>query len=181
MGIYSGLSILRQEEAFVCGADMLFLKGEIIRAEFEELANHDIVVPYPRGFPEFLNAYYRRRCLPVIKKSLDAGCYSIENVLQHLRTFSLREEWFIPRGWQNQIESTFVNINTPEDYQRWKGRMLTQGRSGDSQASKSEMLTRTPDILGSLAPEVLDKIRSTLVNYETAYQHASGSAEFSSL
>ena len=102
-------------------------------------------------------------------------------MLQHLRTLCLREEWFIARGWQDQIESTFVNINTPEDYQRWKGRMPKQGRSRDSQASKSEMLTPTPNILRSLAPEVLDKIRRTLVSYETAYQHASGSAEFSSL
>ena len=62
-----------------------------------------------------------------------------------------------------------------------EGANAQAGEKRDSQASKSEMLTPTPNILRSLAPEVLDKIRRTLVSYETAYQHASGSAEFSSL
>jgi len=70
MGVYSGLRKIKHEVAFVCAADMPFLDEKIIRFQFLELSAFDIVVPCPRRMPEFLHAFYHKRCLPATRENL---------------------------------------------------------------------------------------------------------------
>jgi molybdopterin-guanine dinucleotide biosynthesis protein A len=120
MGIHSGFKGLTRDIAFVCAADMPFLNERIIRAEFEELYGYDIVVPYPHGRPEFLHAYYRRSCLPAIKKSLDSGRFKIDLLHEYCTIRKLNDEWFAANNWIELMDKAFANINTPADYKRWR-------------------------------------------------------------
>lgn len=122
MGIYSGLKKIRHDVAFVCGADMPFLREDLLRAEFDAITDEfDIVVPYPRGLPEFLHGYYRKRCLKVMGSNLDAGLFKIEMLRDRCRIRRLERAWFSARGLDEVLETAFVNINTLQEYQHWSG------------------------------------------------------------
>ena len=181
MGIYSGLKRVNHDVAFVCAADMPFLNEEIIRAEFEELGEFDIVVPYPRGLPEFLHAFYRRRCLPAVQENIDADHFKIEMLTQRCNTRRLDEDWFARHGWNESIDLAFTNINTLRDYQRWIGQGAGKSEPEHTGDSRQRRVASGPGVLDALAPDVLQKIRQTLIDQETAYQHTSASGEFSSL
>ncbi len=182
MGIYSGLVGIEHEVAFVCAADMPFLDEEIIRAEFFELPRFDIVVPYPRGMPEFLHAFYRKRCLPAIRENLEADLFKIELLTRRCKTRRLTEEWFVRNGWAARIDRVFTNINTPGDYRRWSeetGR--TAPPAPDKPIPRGSGAASSPDPLSTLVPDVLRKIRKTLTEQETAFQNRSAGEEFASL
>jgi uncharacterized protein len=181
MGICSGLGRIAHEVAFVCAADMPFLNDEIIRAEFLELGAFDIVVPYPRGMPEFLHAFYRKRCLPAIRENLDADIFKIEILTQRCKTRRLNEEWFAGRGWMERVDQVFTNINTIRDYRRWTEQGEEEPGPEPGEGSAQRNGPSGPDVLRSLAPGVLQEIRQTLIDQETAYQHKSAEEEFASL
>jgi uncharacterized protein len=181
MGIYSGLKQMRRDVAFVCAADMPFLREEIIRAEFQELGEFDIIVPYPRGLPEFLHAFYRKRCLGAIQENIDADRFKIEMLTSRCRTRRLNEDWFVRQGLNQWADLAFTNINTLRDYQRWKGQGANEGAPAKIKTLKIERVASGPGVLDSLASEVLLRIRQTLTDQETAYQHESGRGEYASL
>jgi uncharacterized protein len=181
MGIYSGLKQMRRDAAFVCAADMPFLKEEIIQAEFRELGEYDIIVPYPRGLPEFLHAFYRKRCLGAIRENIDADRFKIEMLASRLNTRRLDEDWFIRQGLNQWADLAFTNINTQQDYQRWKGQGMEEGAPARTEAARTGRVASARGVLEPLAPEVVQKIRRTLVNQETTYQRESGSGEVASL
>lgn len=176
MGIYSGLLAIKHEVAFVCAADMPFLDPEMIRRQFQELGDFDIVVPSPHGRQEFLHAFYRRRCLPHIRETLDAGLLRIDTVSQRCPTLRLDQDWFNRHGLTQRMTLAFANVNTVEDYHRWLGTGQAEaggGRGGNPAAGL--------EALRALAPEVLEAVRQTLIQQETAYQHKSAEEPLSSL
>ncbi|WP_319409203.1 NTP transferase domain-containing protein [uncultured Desulfosarcina sp.] len=170
MGIYSGLRGIKHEVAFVCAADMPFLDEQIIRSQFRELGAFDIVFPCPRERPEFLHAFYRRQCLPAIRDNLDAAIFKIEMLVPRCTTLRLDKAWFAKKGLAERVDRAFTNINTMRDYRRW----LEQG---------SRTLNETPgsNILASIVPGVLQEIRRTLIEQETAFQDKSTPETFSSI
>lgn len=180
MGIYSGLRRIKSEVAFVCAADMPFLDEEVIRRQFEELGDFDIVVPCPRAKPESLHALYRKRCLPAIGEALEADSFKLEMLSSRCRTLRLGEDWFVRHGLAGRMDTVFTNVNTMEDYLRWLGR----GRkgSGPRVAAPGPPPRRAlRDPLESLAPGVLRGIRATLVEQETVYQRQSADEKLYSL
>ncbi len=181
MGIYSGLKGIKEDAAFVCAADMPFLKEEIIRAEYREFGEWDIVVPFPKGLPEFLHAFYHRRCLDAIRENIDAERFKIEELADRCRVRRLNEDWFVRKGLGKWVEEAFTNINTLRDYQRWQGRDEDAESPERTRGSKQAGATSGAGALGTLDPEVLQRIRQTLVDQETAYQVDSCRSECSSL
>lgn len=181
MGIYSGLKQITGDAAFVCAADMPFLREEIMRAEYRELGEWDIVVPYPKGLPEFLHAFYHRRCLDAIRRNIDAENFKIERLVDRCRVRRLDEDWFARKGMKPWVEQAFTNINTLRDYQLW-GRQGVDARGPEeTEGSKQAGVALDRGALDALDPAVLKRIRQTLVDQETAYQRHSGGGEFSSL
>jgi uncharacterized protein len=180
MGIYSGLRRIGHQAAFVCAADMPFLSAEVIRAQFQELDGHDIVVPCPGHRPEFLHAIYRQSCLPLIRQTLEADLFKIEILTQSCRTLRLDGEWFRRRGLAEKARRAFTNINTHEDYLRWGGdeelaparpRPAPEPREGEA----------GPDALRTISPQVVSQVRRTLIQQESAYQSRFAGEEISSL
>ncbi|WP_155320203.1 NTP transferase domain-containing protein [Desulfosarcina alkanivorans] len=170
MGIYSGLQKIKHDAAFVCAADMPFVEEKIIRAQFQELGAFDIVVPCPKNRPEFLHAVFRKRCLPAIRRNLEAGIFKIEMLVPLCQTRRLDKNWFALNGFSKLTDRTFTNINTIRGYRRW----LQQG------AKHQGGLSGRPP-LGCVVPEVLRKIRRTLVEQETAFQDRSARETCSSI
>lgn len=80
------------------------------------------------------------------------------------------------------MDLAFANINTPEDYRRW----LSRGEPGREREERGGLPLRKgttgPAALNSIAPDILQEIRRTLIEQESAY-HRQESAEetFSSL
>ena len=181
MGIYSGLRRIQHEAAFVCAADMPFLDEEVIRSEFDELGAFDIVVPWFRGRPEFLHAFYRKRCLPAIREILDSNFFKIERLTEHCQTRRLDKDWFEQQGLTERMELVFTNINTIDDYQRWQGQGLDLRNPQQAETVTQPKRTSGLETLHSLAPEVFQEIRRTLIEQETAYQHSCTGETFSSL
>ncbi|MBU3947024.1 MAG: NTP transferase domain-containing protein [Proteobacteria bacterium] len=182
MGIYSGLQKTKREVAFVCAADMPFLNKEIILSEFLELGTFDIVVPCPGERPEFLHAFYHKRCLTAMRENLEANLLKIEMLVQRCKTLYLDREWFTQNGLAHQIDIAFMNINTQQDYQR----CLAQGEEGRGHERIGSFQLRREaqhglDALKTIAPNVLQEVRQTLIEQETAYQHKSAEEVFSSL
>jgi len=167
MGIYSGLRRIAGDTAFVCAADMPFLDPAIIRSQFLELGEFDIVVPCPWSRPEFLHAFYRKRCLPAIRDGLEADRFRIEMLEKRCRTLRLERDWFESKGLTGRMALAFTNINTWEDLRRCR-------RQPPPPPS-------CPDPLASLAPGVLRQVRRTLIEQETAYQRKPPEEGFSSL
>jgi len=181
MGIYSGLKKIRHEAAFVCAADMPFLNQEVIRSEFLELDTFEIVVPCPSGRPEFLHAFYSKRCLPVMRRNLDSDLFKIEMAARSCKTLRLGKEWFARNGLTERVDLAFTNINTIEDYHRCvrleeEERARARAEASDLQKASSGFRAHN-----SVAPDLLREIRRTLILQETAYQRGMPGESFSSL
>ena len=138
MGIYSGLKAIRADKAFVCAADMPFLEERIIRAEFRELADHDMVVPYPNDLPEFLHGIYQVRSLPTIKANLDQGRYKIDLLRECLDVLILGDDWFARHGFQDLKEKAFANINLSADFDKWTSSSESLNARSDSSPGSEE-------------------------------------------
>ncbi len=158
MGIYSGFQALGHETVFACAADMPFVQEDIVRAEFEEIAGCDVLVPYPDGYPEFLHAFYRQSCMPIVKRHLDAGIYKIDSLHESCNIKHLKDDWFALHEFTDIAGMAFVNINKPTDYERWR-------------KGKDEQLTMAvPDLI---EPALLAQIKRQLVENETLLQNES--------
>lgn len=166
MGIYSGLRAIRSPMAFVCGADMPFLDADIIRAELTEVGDHDMVIPYPRNLPEFLHGIYRARCLPTIRRNLDARRFKIDLLREDLDVRILDDHWFATQGFAHLTRRAFTNINTAEDYSAWMDQ---------------EPAPAPEDPFTSIPQDLLESIRDTLIEDESRYQRQHGATEWSSL
>jgi molybdopterin-guanine dinucleotide biosynthesis protein A/HD superfamily phosphodiesterase len=181
MGIYSGLRRIKHATAFVCAADMPFLDEEVIRAQFLELGAFDIVVPCPMKRPEFLHAFYRKRCLPAIRENLDADLFKIEMLTEHCSTLWLNTDWFERNGLTKRIDLAFTNINTMRDYRYWLERAGSRRGSKKTTDSLRQNGAPGPDALKSIAPEVIHAVRQHLIEQESAYQQRSAEETLSSL
>lgn len=181
MGIYSGLQKIKHEAAFVCAADMPFLNKEIILSMSLELGKFDIIIPRPGKRPEFLHAFFNKRCLPGMRENLEANLLKVEMLAQRYNTLYLDKDWFIKKGMLKETDTAFININTIEDYQNCLAqskKMQDPEQNNYFQLKKGEW---GQDTLKSIAPDVLHKVRMTLIEQETAYQNNITDEVFSSL
>jgi molybdopterin-guanine dinucleotide biosynthesis protein A/HD superfamily phosphodiesterase len=181
MGVYSGLQKIENDVAFVCAADMPFLDETVIRPLYRECDGFDIVVPCPRRRPEFLHAFYTKGCLDAMRENLDADQFKIEMLTRRCKTLRLTSEWFARNGLMDRMDLAFANINTLEDY-HYCLKEATAGRKSEKEFSRKPPGTPNgPDALESVAPGVLQEIRRTLIQQESAYQQKSAEETFSSL
>ncbi|MCF8050669.1 MAG: HD domain-containing protein [Desulfobacterales bacterium] len=127
-----------------------------------------------------MHAVYYKRCLPVIREKLQEDCYKIESVMQRCKTLRLDRDWFTRHGLAGGIDQAFTNINTIEDYGRWVGREKDPSPE-KSPPSISPKEGSGSGALHSISADVLQEIRRTLVEQETAYHQNEGIETYSSL
>ncbi|MDD5224229.1 MAG: molybdenum cofactor guanylyltransferase [bacterium] len=113
-GIFTGLSLSGTDLNFFIACDMPFPQVNLMEYILQLAASqdYDCVVPVNRGYREPLFAVYRKTCLPVIKKQLEAKDLHIAPIFSRLKTREISEtelDRFDPR------RLSFFNINTPDD------------------------------------------------------------------
>ena len=117
VGLYSSLSSLKNEYAFVAACDMPFLSTVFIKRMMEAAAGYDALVPVYKGYMEPLHAVYSRRCLGAIKKRIDEGQRRMRSFYGDINIGYLDEDEvkkFSPDGL------VFFNINTGDDVEKAK-------------------------------------------------------------
>jgi molybdopterin-guanine dinucleotide biosynthesis protein A/molybdopterin converting factor small subunit len=120
-GIYYGLRAAKSEVCFVTSCDVPFLNPSLISYLRSQISNHDVVVPLWQGRFQPLHAIYRRSVAPLLKEQLERGELRPIFLYERVRTYKVSEDEirrFDPEGL------SFLNMNTPEDYQaalsRWQ-------------------------------------------------------------
>ena len=133
-GLYTGLSHMRHERCLLLGCDSPFLHERLLRWLMEQRGDFDAVVPRllhqqdpsegARSAPSFryfpLHAVYRRRCLPIVKQLLDQDRLAMRGLLDRVSVHYVEQEALAKL---DPTLNTFININTPTDFelakQRW--------------------------------------------------------------
>jgi molybdopterin-guanine dinucleotide biosynthesis protein A len=127
MGVYSGLKAARYSQALVVACDMPFLNLSLLRYMLSLASSHDLVIPRMGEFLEPLHAVYSRACLPAIARLLDQGRRQIIAFFHEVQVRYVEEDEvdrFDPR------HLSFVNVNTPQDWEWVQGVLRGQGKPG---------------------------------------------------
>lgn len=126
-GIHAALSAAKTDWIIVIACDLPFITRDL----FERLksfadASVDAIVPMqPDGRPQPVCAlYYRETCLPEIERLVSAGEHTPRALLTNVRT---RYVQFPELGDLPGAENFFLNLNTPEDFERAKWLAETGG------------------------------------------------------
>ncbi|MBI4488532.1 MAG: NTP transferase domain-containing protein [Deltaproteobacteria bacterium] len=151
-GIYYGLRAASGKVGFVTSCDVPFLNLRLISYLTSQISNYDVVVPYWHGRYQPLHAVYRQSVVPLLKEQLERGELRPIFLYKKVRTREIQEDEvrrFDPEGL------SFLNMNTPEDYQaalkRWKElreRDQTETAPPLSVPVSNPCLTCTVELLG---------------------------------
>ena len=112
-GLYQGLKAATYDKVFFVACDMPFLDAELIRLLTKWVPEYDIVVPRLQSGLHPLHAIYHRRCLPAIKRNLEAGCFKVRDFYQACSVRYVDETELQAFG---DLSKVFCNVNTPEDW-----------------------------------------------------------------
>ena len=120
-GIYYGLRAAGGEFCFITSCDAPFLNTALIAYLIAQIPAYDVVVPYWEERYQPLHAVYRKSLLPLLKEQLERGELRPVYLFDKVRTRKIAADEiksFDPYGL------SFLNINTPQDYQaavkRWQ-------------------------------------------------------------
>jgi molybdopterin-guanine dinucleotide biosynthesis protein A len=131
-GIHAGLTAARHDLLLALAADIPFVNLALIEQMIGLASGFDAVVPHvPHPTTgeltwEPLHALYRRSCLPAIETRLAAGERQVLCFYPDIRTRSVTVEEIAccdPDGL------SFLNVNTPEDWQRAQRLIAERGTS----------------------------------------------------
>lgn len=113
-GIVSVMDAMGAEELFAIACDMPFVRAEMVRYIIEHRAK-EATVPVIGGRPEPLLAVYTRAAAERMRGLIHEGSTSIAQMLPRMDVRYIEDEEL--RAIDPEGES-FLNINTPEDYDR---------------------------------------------------------------
>jgi len=111
-GVYTGLMTMSDETGFLVACDMPFRSGKLIRPMVEVRGDFDTVVPRMDWMLEPLHALYSKKCIPVIRESIEQRQYQIAECFAGMRVRYVDEEEL--RLYDPDLRS-FFNINKPRD------------------------------------------------------------------
>ncbi len=114
-GIHTSLADTSRDVVFVTPCDFPFLNRAFICLMAGLLEEHDAVVPWNKGYPVPVCAFYSVRCLPAVEASLNQG---------ELRPMAFLDKidvrWVNDDEWKHLDPNglCLTNLNTPEDYRK---------------------------------------------------------------
>jgi len=114
-GICGGLRALETPYAFVCACDMPLVSGEVVRLLWEHAGEGDVVIPRWEKGIEPLHAFYSRACLEPVQRALSAGKRRIVDFFHEVRVVEVGAEEL---SRVENYQESFVNLNTPGEYQQ---------------------------------------------------------------
>ncbi|MFH1783414.1 MAG: molybdenum cofactor guanylyltransferase [bacterium] len=116
-GIYSGLLLSKRMYGFVVACDMPFLNLDSVRYIAGKREGYDAVVAEFNGRFEPLCAVYSKNCIKSIENRFSANNLRVVDFLRDIKLRIIEEKEF------REVDSgraCFVNINTPEEYSKYK-------------------------------------------------------------
>jgi molybdenum cofactor guanylyltransferase len=114
-GICAGLGAARRSLAFVVSCDVPFLNSQVGAMMVDLAEGYDVVVPEWEGRLHPLQAVYRTRVLPLLEEQLAAGRRRPVDLYERVPVRKVTEAEILE---VDPLGLTFMNMNTPEDYQR---------------------------------------------------------------
>jgi molybdenum cofactor guanylyltransferase len=114
-GICAGLEAARHPLAFVVSCDVPFLNPHVGAMMVDLAEGVDVVVPEWEGRLHPLQAVYRTRVGPLLLEQLAAGRRRPVDLYERVPVRKVTEEEIRA---VDPLGLTFMNMNTPEDYQR---------------------------------------------------------------
>ena len=115
-GLHSALVHSRSAHSFVTACDMPFLDPDLIRLLCEtQKDGYDAVTPYSEGGQEPLHALYSSACRVYFENAIRQGERKILDVLGGMKVRQVSCDELRSAGVK---ESSFVNVNTPEEYEK---------------------------------------------------------------
>ena len=115
-GLYSAFNA-GEDYVFLTATDMPFGDPTLAMHLLESIEDRDIcTILHPNGHVEPLFSVYHRRCLPTVEEFLNSGEYSLTKLFHRHPVTALPVETL----GQWDLERILTNVNTPEDYRRYK-------------------------------------------------------------
>ena len=134
-GIHAGLSNSMTPYIFVVACDMPHLNGDLIKRLVDDIDGQDVVIPESDGGLEPLHAIYGKSCLPAMEDALVRGNRKIVDCVSRLKATVVTKE--LVSGIDPDFLS-FRNINTPEEYFRFRKEMQEDTKVQDLQGEKEK-------------------------------------------
>ena len=116
-GIHAGLSNSATPYIFAVACDMPHLNVALIRRLVAGINGQDVIIPESDGGLEPLHAVYGKGALPVMEEALSRGNRKIVDCCYRLKTTVIAREVVAAI---DPLFLSFRNINTPEDYFRFR-------------------------------------------------------------
>jgi molybdopterin-guanine dinucleotide biosynthesis protein A len=139
MGIYSGLKAARYSHALVVACDMPFLNLPLLRFMVSVADGQDVVIPRLDELLEPLHSVYGRACLPFMAALLEQGRRKITAFFPEVRVRYVEEQEI---DLFDPSHLSFVNVNTPEDWESVQ-KLLEAGRLTQDAAESLGTSTRS--------------------------------------
>ena len=115
VGLYTGLLHARNETIFVVPCDMPLLNRGLIEYMIGLLDGEDVRVPMTGSHFQPLHAFYRKTCLPHMRRSIDQQQYKVIHFYDEVLVRTVDEATI--KTYDPELIS-FMNVNSEEDYQR---------------------------------------------------------------
>ena len=119
-GIHAGLTNSKTPYVFVVACDMPYLNESLIKRLVGNIHGQDVILPESDGGHEPLHAVYGKGCIPAMEEALSRGSSRIVECFdwQKVTVVSKEEVASMDPGFLS-----FRNINTPEEYFRFREEM----------------------------------------------------------
>lgn len=161
-GIYYGLKAARREICFVTSCDAPFLNLRLIAYLMAQISDYDVVVPFTQERFQPLHAVYRKQVAPLLKEQLERGELRPIFLYDKVRTRKITDAEMHPHDPESL---SFLNMNTPEDYQAalasWNERQRAEIDTAPTHSVSvtvelfgvAQLLAKTKEVPLSLPPQ----------------------------
>ncbi len=141
-GIYYGLNAARREICFVTSCDAPFLNLRLIAYLMAQISDFDVVVPFTQDRYQPLHAVYRKQVAPLLRGQLERGELRPIFLYDKVRTRKITEAEMHPHDPESL---SFLNMNTPEDYQaalaKWNERQRLETETAPPSVADSDTVS----------------------------------------
>jgi len=115
-GLHSALTHSSTVNTFVTACDMPFLDQSIIRylCHLQQKENFEATIPYSEGGQEPLHGVYSSVCKEIFEGAIESGERKVVDILKKINLREVRYDEVRSIGGH---AASFLNVNTPEEYE----------------------------------------------------------------
>jgi len=115
VGIITALQNAKHDKVFIVSADTPFLSLELVHFLYEFINKHDCVLTKINGKINTLCGFYRKKIIQTLLDFFNRNNYRLIDIYIHINTKFISNINEIKKYDSDLL--SFININTPEDYE----------------------------------------------------------------